>query len=220
MRKRYWQPMDLENPDAAFSLPEGWRRLAVPADQQAHLVALIEADAWRCHVLSLVQRLGIPDAWVGAGFVRNAVWDALYVRAQAPVGSDVDVIWFDAQRCDPACDAALMQQLCAWDARVPWSVTNQARMHRRNGDAPYRDATHAMRHWPETATAVAVRRERDGRLAIAAPFGLHDLYQGVIAPTPRFVQDKRAIFAERLAAKQWPRIWPALRVCEPAVPEG
>lgn len=210
--------MDLENPDAASDLPGRWQRLAAPADPLAHLVALIEADAWRCHVLSLVQRLGVPDAWVGAGFVRNAVWDALYVRAYTPAPSDVDVIWFDPQRGDPACDAALTQQLCAWDACVPWSVTNQARMHHRNGDVPYRDAVHAMRFWPETATAVAVRRQPDGRLAVAAPFGLHDLYHGVIAATPRFAQDKRAIFAARLAAKQWQRIWPALRVREPAVP--
>lgn len=187
-------------------------------DPHAHLVALIEADSWRCHVLALVQRLHLPDAWIGAGFVRNAVWDALYVRAEASAPSDVDVIWFDPARSARACDAALTQQLRAWDPHVPWSVTNQARMHDRNGDLPYRDATDAMRYWPETATAVAVRREQDGRLAVAAPFGLQDLYGGVIAATPRFLRDKQAVFAARLAAKRWQRTWPALRTacCAPS----
>ncbi len=83
-------------------------------------------------------------------------------------------------------------------------------MHLRNGDAPYASSIDAMRHWPETATAVAVRRTEDDDCKIAAPFGLDDLFGLMLRPTPRFTRDRRDIFAERLRSKQWTLSWPML----------
>ena len=72
-----------------------------------------------------------------------------------------------------------------------------------------------MRFWPETATAVALRYNDRGDLEIAAPFGLDDLYGAIVRPTPHFLGEKRALFAERLRRKRWLEQWPSLRV-EPA----
>jgi hypothetical protein len=47
--------------------------------------------------------------------------------------------------------------LRARDDALGWSVKNQARMHERNADRPYRSASDAMMHSPETATAVGAR---------------------------------------------------------------
>jgi hypothetical protein len=54
------------------------------------------------------------------------------------------------------------------------------------GDAPYASAADAMRFWPETATAVAVRRTAEGPCEIAAPFGLEKLFGLVLRPVSRF----------------------------------
>lgn len=129
-----------------------------------------------------MRSLALPDAWIGAGFVRNAVWDALHGRPATAPQSDIDVIWFDTTRCSPQQDDALEAQLEAACPGPQWSVRNQARMHLRNGDAPYASATDALRYWPETATAVAVRVTAEDHIEVAAPFGLQDLWQGLLRP--------------------------------------
>lgn len=163
-------------------------------------------------VLALVRELGLPDCWVAAGFVRGSVWDHLHGRPPAPLSraADVDVIWHDPNDALPARDTALEALLRGRDGTLAWSVKNQARMHARNGDAPYASATDAMRHWPETATAVGVRLDAQGAVDIAAPFGLDDLFDLVVRPTPRFMTDKYPLYLERLRAKDWQAAWPRL----------
>jgi len=180
-------------------------------DRLAELRTLIASDRQRMRVLGLVRDLGLPDCWVAAGFVRNGVWDHLHGRAVSPLTQDVDVIWFDPAACTAARDAGLETALRARDGTLAWSVKNQARMHERNGDAPYRSATDAMRYWPETATAVGVRLGQQGEIEVAAPFGLDDLFDLVLRPTPRFLTEKYAIYLERVRSKQWEQAWPKLR---------
>jgi hypothetical protein len=142
--------------------------------------------------------------------VRNAVWDWLHGMPLRPPAGDVDVIWHDPQCLDARRDREIEALLAANAPDVDWSVKNQARMHARNGDAPYSSAIDAMRYWPETATAVAARRLPDGRCEIAAPLGLDDLLGIVARPGPRFHTDRRHIFSARVHDKQWASRWPML----------
>jgi len=178
------------------------------------LRALIASDRRRMDVLRAVRDLGLPDCWVAAGFVRNCVWDHVHGHAAAPLSGDIDVVWFDAEQCEAARDAALERALRSRDGSVDWSVKNQARMHVRNGDLPYASATDAMRYWPETATAVAVRLGAGDAIEVAAPFGLDDLFGLVVRPTRRFALEKRAVYLERIRAKDWLGRWPRLRTEE------
>lgn len=175
----------------------------------SYVSSILRDDPHRWGVLDVVAALDLPDCWIGAGFVRNAVWDHLHQRSATPVCGDVDVIWYDPDRAEAIYDRELEAQLRAWEPSIDWSVKNQARMHVRNGDAPYISATDAMRYWPETATAIAARRKTDS-CEIAAPLGLTDLFALVLRPTPRFRQDKRAIYEERIRSRSWCDAWPLL----------
>jgi hypothetical protein len=155
----------------------------------------------------------------------------------------VDVIWFDSHCADSADDEVLEEKLKALDRDIAWSVKNQSRMHVRNDDEPYASATDALRFWPETATAVAVRLSghpdgplspgtpgfpraqgqhdtcvpvAPGNIEIAAPFGLDDLFGLIIRPGPRFSEAKRDIFLDRVWTKHWLRIWPRLTLMDAA----
>jgi hypothetical protein len=176
------------------------------------LRALMLQDPERMRMLALVRALDLPDCWIGAGFVRNAVWDQLHGRAPAPPAGDVDIIWFDPHRASAAIDTQLEQALRQLDATVDWSVKNQCRMHTRNDDAPYASAVDAMRGWPETATAAAVRLDAAGSLEFAAPFGLEDLFDAILRPGPRFHGEKHPIFEQRVALKAWRQRWPLLQI--------
>jgi hypothetical protein len=178
---------------------------------------IVRADPARWHLLGLVRDLALPDCWIGAGFVRNAVWDHEHGRSPSAPDGDVDVIWFDPGRTNPAEDERHEAALQRVAPSVAWSVKNQARMHGRNGDARYTSAIDAMCFWPETATAVAVRRTGGDECEVAAPFGLSDLFDQVLRPTPRFAGEKYTIYQERLRSKGWLRLWPLLRdVTSPA----
>jgi hypothetical protein len=144
--------------------------------------------------------------------VRSAVWDHLHQRSPSPLPPDIDVIWFDRTQVSPRCDAELEAMLRGWNSEPQWSVKNQARMHSRNGDSPYTCATHAMRHWPETATAVAVRLDRHDAVEVAAPFGLEDLFELIVKPAGKFQGEKRQIYLDRLHSKNWQANWPKLRI--------
>lgn len=184
-------------------------------DRLAELQALIASDPQRMRVLALVHALDLPDCWVGAGFVRNRVWDHLHARPVSPLPEDIDVVWYDSDHCTPERDRALESMLSTHGATLAWSVKNQARMHGRNGDLPYASAPDAMRYWPETATAVGVRLDHDGAIEVAAPFGLHDLFDAIVRPTPRFATDKQPLFLERVRAKRWLTHWPGLQLAAP-----
>jgi hypothetical protein len=161
--------------------------------------------------LQAVASLGLPDCWIGAGFVRNAVWDAVHGRAYGDSSrDDVDVVYFDPLDTSPDRDLRTAERLARLHPEVPWDVKNQARMYLRNGDPPYKDTADALRYWPETATAVAVRLQ-GGHIELAAPYGTADLLAMVIRPTPVFAK-KAELFSQRLAQKNWTARWPMVRI--------
>lgn len=118
---------------------------------------LLLNDPIRMKALYAVQALELSDGWIGAGLVRDAVWDHLHGYGQRPVSGDVDVVWFDPKNCSSVVDSVLEETLSRQSPVFNWSVKNQARMHQRNDNEPYCSTANALRYWPETATAVAVR---------------------------------------------------------------
>jgi uncharacterized protein len=179
-----------------------------------NICALVARQADMMRLLRSVEELALPDCWIGAGFIRNAIWDALHGRTpNCALLNDVDVVFFDRANASAAFDAAIEDQLAARSPNLPWSVKNQARMHLRNGEEPYRNTAAAIARWPETATAVAVRL-RQSRLELAAPHGLEDLIGLTVRPTPAFARRPEAI-ARRLRAKNWLARWPRLRIVRP-----
>lgn len=160
------------------------------------------------HAVDCVAALRLSDAAVAAGFVRNLVWDALHELPEPTPLNDVDVVYFDATE-DEGRQHRAERQLHAAMTELNWQVRNQAIMHRRNGDRPYRNTLDAMRFWPEQETAVGVRRASDGGLDVVAAFGLESLFALQLTPNP--ARD-RHVFEQRLAAKRWLERWPRLQV--------
>ena len=171
---------------------------------------LIQADKLRWEALGAVEELELPEGSIGAGFVRNLVWNHLHGRTSDCRNEDVDVLFFHPERLDRDYETELGEQLMKTAPHLSWSVRNQARMHHRNGDRPYSSVEDAMRFWPETATAVAVSRAGE-TCHISAPFGLQDLWRMVLRPTSS-ADHKVAAFEQRITSKNWLNRWPMLSV--------
>lgn len=174
---------------------------------QQDILNLISQDAWMMEVLRLVRDLKLPDAWVGAGFVRGKVWDHLHGYTKRTPLDDVDVVYYDIDYPEESFEQEIEEKLRATKPDIHWSVTNQARMHTLHGDRPYADTSEAVAKWPETCTAVAVRMTDENRLELLAPWGIDDLVSMVIRPTPAF-EHRAGEFKSRQDKKQWQKKWP------------
>ena len=171
------------------------------------------ADADRLYLLRTLANRHLPDAWLAAGFVRNLVWDRLHGHAEPTPLADLNVIYFDAADCRPERDREIEALLAAQAPGWPWSVKNQARMHLRNGDRPYRDCRDAMAHWPEVETALAVRLTAEGEIEVVSPFAQEGLFALHLTPNPW--RPRSEAFRQRVAIKDWLRRWPRLQVLAP-----
>ncbi|WP_226568941.1 nucleotidyltransferase family protein [Mangrovibacter yixingensis] len=176
---------------------------------------ILSADPVRMQVLYAVRRLKLSDCWVGAGFVRDAVWDHLHGYGPKNILGDVDVVWFDPQYCNPDYELHLKEQLSQQLPTLDWSVKNQARMHLRNGDNPYSSTENALLYWPETATAIGVRLGDEDCIEVIAPFGLNDLFELRLRPTPTFEREKLDIFNQRVNTRRWKERYPQLQLIVP-----
>jgi len=180
-------------------------------EYQTSLQKIMSDDPVRMKILYAVRALELNDGWIGAGFVRDAVWDHLHGYGLNPVLGDVDVVWFDREHCSPDHDSHLEERLRQQLPSLDWSVKNQARMHQRNGDHPYTSTENSLVHWPETATAVAVRLGKEC-IDITAPYGLSDLFELRLRPTPAFEREKLDSFKQRVTTKQWLERYPRLQL--------
>ncbi|WP_214849309.1 nucleotidyltransferase family protein [Exiguobacterium sp. s138] len=148
--------------------------------------------------LILVDRLGLPDAWICAGYIRSLVWGLTLTGEQ-----DIDVVYYDATDTSEATEKQYEEQLKSWQP-LPWSVKNQARMHLKNGLPPYQSTCDAIAHFPETVTAIAAKLT-DGQLQLYLAYGAADLQTRTIRPTPLFSKGlpRHTIFQKRVAGKGW-----------------
>ena len=177
----------------------------MPSEQQLTTIVLRSEERRAC--LRALAAVGPAEGWLSAGFVRNAVFDSLFGRDRANTAPDLDVIYLDATDSSRERDHAFERALKAAHPG-PWEVKNQVRMAVRNGHGAYRDLAHALAHFPETATAVAVRL-RDERLELLAPHGVADLFAGIIRRSPPADPDR---YRDRLREKRWAERWPPLSV--------
>lgn len=157
-------------------------------------------------VLESVRNLNLEDCWIGAGFVRNKVWDVLHGYPRT-VMNDVDVVYYSPHHCLKIDDKTYEKRLARIHPGINWSVKNQARMHIQNDHAPYKNCEDAIAHWPETATAVAVRLTDGIHLEVIAPYGLTDLFNLYLRCSPL---SSEQVFIKRMDDKQWMSKWPRL----------
>lgn len=180
------------------------------------LTAFLQQAPFLLDLLDCVHQYGPPGAWIGAGAVRAAVWNRLHGLPPTHGVSDIDVIWMQDGPWDPTVEQHFAQQLHHHRPSWRWDVCNQAWVHHWYPDrfgqtiSPIRSVKDGVAGWPETATCVAVRRTADpgAPLEYIAPYGLSDLFEMVLRPTP----GRTDAFHTRLAQKRFLERWPNVRV--------
>ncbi|WP_255723303.1 nucleotidyltransferase family protein [Sporosarcina sp. ACRSL] len=173
------------------------------------VIHLISEDEWMMDILRSAQSLYLPDWWVCAGFVRSKIWDMLHEFNERTPLPDIDVIYFDPSNVDEEIEKRYENKLKQIQPTIPWSVKNQARMHTVNNDRPYSSSTEAIAKFPETATALGVKLDEDGKIVLTAPYGIEDVINFHIRPTPYFSETKERMqyYHQRVSKKNWKSVW-------------
>jgi len=189
---------------------------------EAQLEAIVQASPRLMRVLGIARDLDLPDWRIVSGAIYQTVWNALTGRDPDYGVKDYDLFYYDAADISyEAEDVVIRRAAKAYPADLAplVEVRNQARVHlwfEQHFGEPYAPLTcsdEALARFVGPAFAVGVRLEPDGRLDIAAPFGLDDIFALRIRPNPN-----------RPRAKGWAKVtasarerWPELTIVEPAV---
>lgn len=170
------------------------------------LKEIVKNDVNMMSILQVVEKLNLKDAWVCAGFIRNKVWDISH-NLSTPL-NDIDIIYFDTTDISIKKEKQLEKELDILLPNQPWSVKNQARMHLISGFEPFVSSYDGVAHFPETSTAIAIRI-CNKQVEIMAPYGLQDLFELRVNPTPFFKNNKQLYptYVERINSKKWNERW-------------
>jgi len=180
------------------------------------LIAIVRESTWFMPALSAVRELGLSSWCIGAGAVRNLVWDRLHGFDTPSALSDIDVAYFDAADLSPARDTELQERLTRLLLGQPWEVTNQAAVHHwfeghfGHPVEPLTSLCDAVASWPEYATAVGVTLRADGMVDVIAPHGLDDLFAVIVRRNPTRVSVDT--YRQRVAQKRYAERWPMVKV--------
>lgn len=180
------------------------------------LLRIIQASDWFMSALRAVRSLQLSSWCIGAGALRNLVWDHLHGYQQASNLADIDVAHFDARPFSAQQDAEIEAQLRLLEPELPWEVTNQAWVHTwfeshfGHPVAPLASIEDAVSTWPEYATSVGVCLHADGGIEVIAPHGLQDLLELRIRRNPSRVSVET--YRQRIEQKQYARRWPLVTI--------
>lgn len=174
------------------------------------ILNLIKSDLWMMGIINIAAEMKLPDWLIGAGFVRNKVWDHLHGYSKEKVDTnDIDFVYYDPNGNDQKADEELSDKLKN-KTGINWEIVNEYYAHKWNNLPPYTSAEDAISTWPETVTAIGITLKK-GNLKLIAPYGIEDLVNLIVRPSPRF-DDGIERVTERVIKKKWLEKWPKLRV--------
>jgi len=166
-------------------------------------------------ILRRLPALGLPQAYLVAGCLYQAVWNR---QARRPVAADIkdyDVFYFDPDTSWAAEDRAIRRAADLFaDLGVTVELKNQARVHlwyaeRFGTGYPALTSTEdGIGRYLVACTCIGIRAE-DG--ALYAPYGLAELWDGVLRMNP--ANPRPALFQAK--AESYRARWPWLRIVVP-----
>jgi uncharacterized protein len=186
------------------------------AELVERLAAIVRGAPSLMQVLTTIRALDLPDWLMMSGAVYQRVLNALTGQPPDYGVRDYDLGYFDASDISYDAEDAVIRRVAA--ARVEplrsaVEVRNQARVHvhvwfEGHFGEPYTPllcTAEALERFVSPMFAVGVRLELDGRLHVAASFGLADLFALRLRPNPRrpsagFVRVATAV------TRRWPEV--------------
>lgn len=190
------------------------RRLTAPVAMQDRFFSDTLRNTCNRAILDRWNALALPDGWLVAGCLFQTIWNLQAGRGPEEKIKDYDLFYFDAGDTSEAGEQKVQRHVTEVlrDLGITIEASNQARVHlwyEKHFGHPYaalRCASDGINRFLVLATCVGVRPGE-----IHAPYGLAQLYSGILAMNP--LTPYRDLF-ERKAASYRER-WPWLQIQAP-----
>ena len=191
--------------------------MRVTADERAALLkAWALENPVNAEILRRLPALDVPQAYLVAGCLYQAVWNRLGQRPVAAGIKDYDVFYFDDGDLSWEAEDRVIRRAAAQfaDLGVEVEVKNQARVHlwygqRFGAGYPALASTEdGIGRYLVACTCVGIRA---GDGALYAPYGLTDLWDGILRMNP--VNPRPDLFQAK--AESYRARWPWLRIVPP-----
>jgi hypothetical protein len=186
------------------------------------ILRLVKADSWMMEVMFQAEGVGLRDWVIGAGFLRNKIWNHLHGYNEEVIQNaetDIDLVYYDPEGNDQESDESLSLKIKKETGRN-FEIVNQFYAHQWNEIPPYVSIEDAISQWPETATAIGITLENK-ELKLIAPYGIGDLVSLVIRESPNFkgtFERNIGLVKKRVEEKQWLRKYPKLKMVSATIP--
>lgn len=181
------------------------------SDARLAVSRMLTEDLYRMQCLAALKSQQLPQGYLAAGFLRNAIWDELHGFKKPTPLNDIDVIYYNPSDISKESELHIENALSAQVPSAHWQVKNQARMHVKHGHNAYKDCEEAISYWIEQETCVAIRlcpNEEGDKFDMLAPYGLSRNFAGTISINPR--HPRGDVFTQRVHSKNWLLTWPQL----------
>ena len=178
---------------------------------QDHFVDLVLQDPANAAILARLPELELDDCWLVAGCLFGPVWDACTGVRPGTHTRDYDIFYWDADTSWEAENAVIERaEHLFGDLGVVIEVRNQARVplwFEQHFGSPYPTSTGSQENigrFIVAGTCLGLRPDGHGGFALCAPFGLDDMFTGVLRPNPNNPTPEQ--FAAKCASyrARWP----------------
>lgn len=159
-------------------------------------------------IIQTIKLISNENLMLTGGSLRNVVWNYLHYYTEEYELEDCDIIFYNPSNLTKAYEEFIKNNLEYLKPNIKWSVKNQARMHIRNGHKPYTGIYNALSAFPETCSAVAI----DKSWNIISPYGLDDLLNLIVTPTPFCIDNEIEVYHRRVRQKNWIDKWADLKL--------
>jgi uncharacterized protein len=166
-------------------------------------------------LLQRLHALALPDCWLVAGCLFQAVWNRQQGRAPAAGVKDYDIFYFDAADTSFEAEDQVIQRVgvALADLDIAFDVKNQARVHlwyQQRFGWPYpqlASARDGIARFLIAGTCIGVSPISADRGELFAPFGLDDCFNGHLRPNPLIADPVEAFRAKAASYRaRWPHL--------------
>ena len=194
----------------------------------SQFVASCIGNPHNAELLRRLPSLGLPDCWLVAGCLFQCVWNDAAGRSTADGVKDYDIFYFDAADLSyDAEDRAIAHARSALaDLHIDFDLKNEARVHlwyEQRFGRPYsrlQSARDGIDSFLVAGTCIGLAPatndgSKDNAVDLYVPFGLGDIFDGILRPNP-LSSDGTSAFAAK--AKSYQSRWPHLTISHTPAP--
>ncbi len=182
--------------------------------QADRFLTAIHRNTANTALLERLPHLSLPDCWLVAGCLFQSVWNDAIGRPANESIKDYDIFYFDDVDLSYEAEDRVIRQVadaCA-DLGLPIEMKNQARVHLWYGERfgpgypSLADAKDGIKRFLVAGTCVGIGASPSNFGELFAPYGLNELFAGVLRPNPLNLPGNR--FSEKAATymARWPHL--------------